>query len=122
MRALKLLLPILLLAGSGMAAPRPGKHPKLEGMQYDKARAVILAYGWKPFKRGCQWPEQSVCARYPELGACQMVSPGACGMTFSKGNRCLFIATLEAPPGTAKDDTWVTDVTFRRGSCPKDPN
>jgi hypothetical protein len=113
---------MLLLADSGLAAAPASKAPKLEGMAYDKARALILGYGWKPFPRGCGWPEESVCARYPELGVCQMVSPGACGMTFSKGNRCLFIATLESPPGTSRDGTWVTDVTFRREPCPKDTN
>lgn len=121
MRAFWILLPILAFADNGLAASPLANHRKLEGMQYDEARAIILAYGWKPFAGGCEWPQPSVCARYPELGACQMVSPGACGMTFSKGNRCLFIGTLEAPPGTSKGDTWVTDITFRREPCRKDP-
>jgi hypothetical protein len=76
MRVLSVLTIILLLADSGIVAARPVKHPKLEGMRYEKARALILSYGWKPFAAGCEWPEKSVCVRYPELGVCQMVSPG----------------------------------------------
>lgn len=112
-----LLLTVLLLVNSGIALTLPFKAPKLEGMAYDKARAVILRYGWKPFPRGCGWPEKSVCTRYPELTACQGISPGYCGMTFVKDERCLFVTTLESPPGG--DDTWIVQVTFRHGPCPK---
>lgn len=108
-----------LLADSGMAAPRA---PKLEGMNYDKARTVVLGYGWRPFPGPCGGPpvDEATCKRYPELRYCQGVSPGYCNMMFTKGKRCLRLTTLEAPPGS-HDDTWVTDVSFYRERCKNDP-
>jgi hypothetical protein len=90
-------------------------------MPYDKARALILAHGWKPFPRGCGGPpvDGSTCRRFPELGYCQGTSPGYCGMTFAKVGRCLSLMTLEAPPD-AKDDTWIVDATVAHGNCPKE--
>jgi hypothetical protein len=106
------------------AVARPVAKPaKLEGMHYDKARAVILGYGWKPFPGECGGPpvEKSTCARYPELGYCQGTGRGFCGMTFSKGDRCLHLTTVESPPGQG-GYTVVYEVHFGRGSCPQDPN
>ena len=116
------LLPLLLLLTSGSETLAGSRNPpKLEGMGYDKARNLIMRYGWKPFPGECTGVDKDTCARYPELGNCQGVSPGYCDMSFAKDHRCLIVVTLESPPGTSKDDTWVKDVTFRRQPCRKDP-
>lgn len=120
MRVLAPIFLVLLLADSAALA-RLQRQPKLEGMNYDKARAIILSYGWKPFAGQCLG-EEVTCKRYPELHYCQGVSPGYCDMKFAKENRCLILTTLETPPGTTGDDTWVKDVTFHRGACWKDPS
>jgi hypothetical protein len=112
---------MLLLADGSAAVARSTKAPKLEGMGYDRARNLILRYGWKPFPGECSGVESVTSARYPELNNCQGVSPGYCDMTFSKKNRCLIVVTLESPPGTSKDDTWIKDVMFRREPFQKDP-
>jgi len=72
------LLPIVLLVTSNpVIAGSATKPAKLEGMDYDKARTVILGYGWKPFPRGCGGlVDASTCARYPELGYCQGTGRG----------------------------------------------
>ena len=100
----------------------PPKQVKLEGMDYDKARAVILGYGWKPFPGECAGPpiDKSICGFYPELGYCQGTGRGYCGMTFAKENRCLILTTVESPPGRG-GYTVITDVFFRPGPCSKDP-
>lgn len=117
MRAFCLLLPVLFLAESGVAASRPAKHSKLEGMSYNKARAMILAYGWKPLAHKCMQVEPSVCARYPEIEICQMISPGTCEMEFSKSNRCLSIEAIEGPPDPAINHTRVTRVDYYQMPC-----
>jgi hypothetical protein len=121
MRPQAFLLMFLLLADSTATFARSHKSPKLEGLDYDKARAIILGYGWTPFAGQCQG-DATTCKRYPELHYCQGVSPGYCDLKFAKDKRCLILTTLESPPGTSKDDTWVKDVTFHRGPCWKDPS
>jgi hypothetical protein len=110
---------MFLLADCTMAAARA---PKLEGMKYEKARAVVLGYGWKPFPGPCGGApvDEATCKAYPELRYCQGVSPGHCEMMFTRQGRCLFLTTLESPPG-ADDDTWITEVAFSRKPCPKEP-
>lgn len=116
----QLLLIVLLLASSPVIAGSATKPAKLEGMDYDQARTVILGYGWKPFPRGCGGlVDESTCVRYPELGYCQGTGRGFCGMTFMKGGRCLYLTTVESPPGQG-GYTVVYEVHFGRGSCPKD--
>lgn len=90
---------------------------KLEGMRYATARSLVLSYGWKPFRTECGGGASSTtCAQYPELGYCQLTGQGFCTMTFVKPERCLILTTSESPPGQGY--TVVTDVLFRKGSCP----
>lgn len=101
----------------------PAKAAKLEGLTYQRARKVILGYGWRPFppaRRGL-----SVGARtgadFPEIGECSGVDPGYCGMTFSLGSECLYVVTRGGPPeGGVEGDTHVDHVSFRRGPCVND--
>jgi hypothetical protein len=102
---------ISLLIASGAAVSRPTSPSKLEGMDYDQARSVILGYGWKPFSGECNGVSKNTCKTYPEINSCQGVAPGYCAMSFAKQDRCLSILTLEAPPGPNKD-TIVQSVTF----------
>ena len=117
------LLPIvLLMTASPVIAGSATKTAKLEGMDYDKARTVVLGYGWKPFRRGCGGlANESTCARYPEVGYCQGTGRGFCGMTFTKESRCLYLTTVESPPGQG-GYTVIYDVRFSRGLCQKDPS
>jgi len=119
------LLPIVLLATGNPAVAASATRPaRLEGMDYDTARSVILGFGWTPFPGGCGGPpvHEATCARYPELGYCQGNGRGFCGMTFTKPDRCLYLTTVEAPPGQGFGYTVVYDVHFARRSCRRDPN
>lgn len=91
---------------------------RLEGQDYNKARAQILKFGWTPVKGECIGPGVSsqICARYPELDICRFTGNGACTMTFSRPRRCLVITTTESPPGTG-GSTVVRDVTFLGQPC-----
>lgn len=117
---IRLLLYVLMVPSSPVMAGSATKPAKLEGMDYEKARAVILGYGWKPFPRGCGGlADEATCARYPELGYCQGTGRGFCGMTYMKKDRCLFLTTVESPPGRG-EYTIVYEVHFGREPCPKD--
>ena len=118
MLRIKKLLPILLLlASTNETMARSAKASNLEGMDYDRARSLILSYGWTPFRGDCNGVDENTCARYPEVGNCQMVSPGYCDMSFTKDKRCLIVVTLESPPGASRGETWVKNVTFLRMPC-----
>ena len=109
---------LLLICNPVEAGSATTKPAKLEGMEYGKARSVILGYGWKPFPRECGGPsvKKSTCARFPELEYCQGIGRGFCGMTFTKGNRCLSLTTVESPPGQG-GYTVVHDVAFAQRAC-----
>ena len=93
---------------------------KLEDMAYDEARAVILGHGWKAFPDKCGGPpvDAATCARYPELGYCQGTGRGQCGMKFTKADRCLFLSTVESPPGGGY--TVITEAIVAHGPCSKE--
>ena len=113
------LLPVVLLAtGNPAAAGSVAAPARLEGMDYDNARVVILGYGWTPFPGQCAGPpvDESTCERYPELRYCQGNGRGFCTMIFMKANRCLSVGTVESPPGRG-GYTIVHAVHFSRRSC-----
>ena len=56
--------------------------------------------------------------RYPELGYCQGTGRGFCGMKFSKPDRCLFLTTVESPPGQGY--TVIFEAGVSRGACPRE--
>lgn len=116
-----LLAAVLLVTSTPAVAGSVTKPARLEGMAYDEARSVILDYGWTPFPGECGGPPvtESTCARYPELGYCQGNGRGFCGMTFMKANRCLYLTTVESPPGGG-GYTVVYGVRFVRESCRRD--
>jgi hypothetical protein len=105
------------------SAASPKKGAKLEGMEYLKARHIILGYGWTPFSGNCSGPDVSnrTCASYPEVGNCTGVGVGLCDMTFVRRNRCLELVTIGGAPQDKPGDTVVRDVTFRHAPCPKNP-
>lgn len=93
---------------------------KLEGMSYQKAREIILQYGWKPLSGPCQGASNSSCAHFPEIGSCSGVAPGHCAMIFAHKDQCLYITTTGGDPeGEQEGDTHVVAVSFRRGPCSK---
>ncbi len=100
-----------------LASPQVGS--RLEGMDYESARTVILGYGWKPHPTESGGPDvkQSISSHYSELGYCQGTGRGECGMTFTKDARCLFVATVESPPGQG-GSTIVIEATFAKHPCP----
>lgn len=117
------LLPIVLLVtGYPGVAGSVTTPARLEGMDYDNARSVILGFGWTPFPGQCGGPpvDEPTCARYPELRYCQGNGRGFCSMTFMKADRCLTLTTVESPPGQGY--TIVLHVQFDRGSCHEDSN
>lgn len=107
----------LMTASTATGGP-PATPAKLEGMNYDEARSIITGFGWKPFATECGGPpvDQATCARYPELGYCQGNGRGFCGMTFAKADRCLYVTTVESPPGAGRY-TIIYNVRFDRGAC-----
>lgn len=98
--------------------PNKPNAVKLEEMHYPKARAAILRHGWKPFRDECGGPpvDEATCARYPELGYCQGTGRGQCGMKFTKKDRCLFLTTVESPPG--RGYTVIIEARVGYGLCP----
>lgn len=110
----------VLMTTGGATAGLPDTPARLEGMNYDEAKSIIIGFGWKPFVTECGGPpvDHATCARYPELGYCQGVERGFCGMTFTKADRCLHVTTVESPPGQG-GYTVVYRVHFSRGACPR---
>jgi hypothetical protein len=98
------------------------KAIKLEGMEYLKARRVILGHGWRPSAGSCRGPDVSArtCATYPEVGICSGLGNGPCGMTFVRRSRCLLLSTIGGAPQAKPGDTVIVDVTFRPAPCPKE--
>lgn len=110
-------MPMLLLAAAAAGPLAAAKPPRLEDMDYDKARAVILGFGWKPFPGACEGAASaSTCRRYPEVDYCQLTGRGMCGMSFQKDARCLLLTTVESPPGSG-GSTVVIKVSFQRRRC-----
>lgn len=98
---------------------------KLEGMAYNRARDIILKFGWKPLPGGCGGGalNDEACRRFPEIGNCSGTGVGFCDMTFVRQSRCLTLVTFGgAPIGPNGGDTVIRDVMFGRGPCSKDPN
>lgn len=104
-------LSFALLAAVSPVASRNSPSSKLEGMNYDKARGVIISYGWQPFHGECNGVSNDICRKYPEIETCQGVAPGYCAMSFEMKGKCLSVLTLEAPPGS-DDDTFVKSLDF----------
>jgi hypothetical protein len=116
------LLPIVLLVvGNPVLAGSAMRPARLEGMDYDHARSVILGYGWTPFRDECGGitVTESTCARYPELRYCSGTGRGFCAMKFTKADRCLYLTTVESPPGCG-GYTIIHHVQFRRSACQRD--
>ena len=96
------------------------KPARLEGMPYLKARAIILRYGWLPFKGECSGAGVSdrICGLYPEIGNCTGNGIGFCDMSFYRQNHCLIVVAIGgAPDEEGSGDSKVRDVTFRRTPC-----
>lgn len=97
---------------------------KLEGMDYNEARKVILGMGWIPLTGPCQgiMPDET-CARFTEIGNCSGTGLGFCDMHFQRRGRCLTIITVGGyPDGEVDGEPAVRDVHFSRAPCLKDPN
>lgn len=99
-------------------AKTPLSSPKLEGMGYQRARKIIVGYGWGPLTANCYGASKAACAQYPEIQACSGIAPGYCGMVFVNKSRCLYVTTTGGEPlGQGEGDTHVIDVSFRAGPC-----
>lgn len=117
---------VMLLGQPLWSSPAPsaaGRPARLEGMEYLKARKIILGYGWKPFRGECNGPDvdSGTCQRYPEIDDCTGVGIGLCAMTFARGNLCLHVVTVGGAPHDEPGDTAVRHLTFRRGRCTPAP-
>ena len=118
---LRLSLGFVLLEASSATAARPSSPSvRLEGMDYEKARAIVQGFGWRPYSTKCGGPpvDDQTCARYPELGYCQGNGRGFCHTTFARRGRCLSLLTVESPPG--KGYTIIYRVDFSRAPCAVD--
>ena len=99
-------------------AALPKSRPiRLEGMNYDAARRIILSYGWAPAPGPCYGLAERLCGSYPELETCSCCDRAPCAMLFIRRNRCLTVGTEGSPPPSR--DTQVVDVSFRRHHCRK---
>lgn len=93
------------------------KPTKLEGMEYLKARRVILGFGWKPWVGHCE-ADAKTCAAFPEVDVCSASFPIQCGMRFVREGSCLMVGTAgEAPPGYEEGEPHVDGVVFRHSTC-----
>ena len=106
-------LALVLLSQSAAFAKRP---VKLEGMEYSKARRIILSYGWKPRTGHCV-ADRDTCANYPEVEACSASSPINCGMVFVRHGSCLMMGTEGETPPSDWGQLPVVAVHFRHKSC-----
>ena len=97
---------------------------KLEGMDYNEAREVLLDMGWVPLTGPCEGiMGDDTCSRFPEIGNCSGTGLGFCDMHFERRDRCLTITTVGGPPdGEVDGEPAVRDVHFSRAPCRKDPN
>jgi hypothetical protein len=104
-------------------APPPGPT-KLEGMDYNEARRVVLAMGWVPLTGACEGlMDEQTCRRFTEIGNCSGTGLGFCDMHFQRRGRCLTIITVGGfPDGEIDEEPVVRDVQFSRAPCLKDPN
>lgn len=99
------------------ARPAAGGTPNLEGIEYAKARRIVLAHGWKPSSGHCHAGKQA-CAKYPEIDTCSASFKILCAMDFVQTGRCLVVSTSgETAPGQGTGDPLVTNVIFLRGPC-----
>jgi hypothetical protein len=116
---------LLLLTGLALllgqeAHAQAGAPAKLEGMEYLRAREIILGYGWRPRAGECRNSGEAErnCARYPEISVCSGTGLGYCAMTFVKTGRCLVVTTIGGVPQEKPGDTHVDHLRFFTGSCP----
>lgn len=96
------------------------KPTRLEGMPYWRARAIILRFGWHPFKGDCGGPaiDDTLCSQFPEISYCSGSGVGYCGMLFYRQDRCLILITVGGTPETSgRAGAVVRDVTFHRRPC-----
>jgi hypothetical protein len=102
----------------------PSDPTKLEGMDYNEARKIILAMNWVPLTGPCEGvADDQTCRRFTEIGNCSGTGLGFCDMHFERRGRCLTITTVGGPPdGEIDGEPAVRDVQFSRAPCLKDPN
>lgn len=91
-----------------------------EGEQYLRARARILAAGWRPVRGECSGagvtPED--CNEFPEIDTCSGTGVGYCGMAFSKPGQCLAITTIGGRPEKSQDsETKIGHATVQENAC-----
>jgi hypothetical protein len=126
----KLLFVLSAVALGALAQPFPSyvanasapssRPPRLEGMDYLRARRIILGYGWQPVTGPCSGVSESDCASFPEIDSCSCCGLAPFGMFFRRRNWCLLVSTIGASPVIGREsDTTVTNVHFRRGHCSK---
>jgi hypothetical protein len=116
MKAITLAL-VMIAALIPQPAVSATKPAKLEGMDYLKARQVILGYGWKPWVGHCE-ADAKTCTTFPEVDVCSASFPIQCGMRFVRDDWCLMVGTAgEAPPGYEEGGPRVAGVVFRRSRC-----
>ena len=99
-----------------------GDDRRLEGMDYNEARSIVVGdHGWAPRAGACEsvGVAEETCAAYPETASCAGTGVGPCVMVFSRPGRCLFIRTIGGPPTPEIDgEPAVDEVTFTKGDCP----
>ena len=121
------MISLTLLSTQSFAQPTlPASHgakpPKLEGMEYPKARKIILGYGWVLSPGNCTGIDRNYdnsCARFPEIENCSGTGVGYCDMDFAKPGQCLTVTTVGGPPGNAGkgEETIVDEIYFSRHRC-----
>ena len=109
------------LKAQAAASPAPSDDRKLEGMDYNEARRIVLDYGWAPEPGRCEGPgvTAAVCETFPETDSCSGTGLGRCVMRFARPGRCLTIGTIGGPPAPEIDgEPSVEGVGFTTGACP----
>jgi hypothetical protein len=129
----KLFFVLMAAALSALAQPFPldvanasaptSRPPRLEGMNYLRARRIVMSYGWVPAAGPCFGVTASECTSFPEIDSCSCCGRAPCAMLFIRRNRCLSILTEVGPPDPAVEDgdTHVVYVSFRGHHCSKSP-
>ena len=93
---------------------------KINGMDYGRARKIILTQGWKAVPGPCQQIDQKTCGHFPEIESCAGAGADYCAMAFVRQNQCLYVTTLGDPPyGSDAGAARVKKTTFRPGPCAK---
>lgn len=93
---------------------------KINGLDYGRARKMILAQGWKAVPGPCQQIDQKTCGYFPEIESCAGAGADYCAMAFVRQNQCLYVTTLGDPPyGNDAGAARVKKTTFRPGPCVK---